>query len=245
MIHGGGWENGDKVKQAHFRKWAQDYARRGFVAFNINYRLAGTAKAPAAVEDAKCAVRFMHAQAEAWGLDPDRIVVTGGSAGSHLALMVGLCNDAAFESQGGWDGFSDRVAAVINRFGVTDVTDVAYGKNPRRWAQNWLPPDTPGGKSMAARLSPLSYVGRKKLPPVFSFHGAEDDIVPVEQAMRLHQALQDHGHESELVIVPFCGHGFNLNRHRELTATLEEELDRRMIAFLIRSGVILKQTKTG
>ena len=243
VIHGGGWVNGDKVGQAHFRQMARDYARIGFVVFNVNYRLAGIAKAPAAVEDVKCAVRFMHAHAKEWGMDPERIVVTGGSAGSHLALMVGLCDDPVFSGKGGWEDYPETVAAVINRFGITDVADVTYGKNPRGWAKAWLPLNTPGGEELARRLSPVSYAGREKLPPVLTIHGAEDPIVPVEHAMRLHLALLDHGHQSELFVVPFMGHGGGITRYEQISDDVAHERDCRRIDFLIRSGILSEGKK--
>lgn len=229
VIHGGGWAGGDKSK---FKKSAEKYAHMGFVVFNINYRLSGDAVAPAAVEDAKAALWFMADHDDEWKMDTSRMVTTGGSAGSHLALMAALCDDEAF-------GEPIEVAAVLNRSGVTDVYDLTYGDNPRVWAQKWLPPETPNGEELARRLSPISYVSRETLPPVFTLHGAEDDIVPVEQAMRLHLALKENGHSSELYLIPFCGHGFGskLKRFNEIYDGLSNEMDMQIAAFFIRSGV--------
>jgi acetyl esterase/lipase len=233
MIHGGGWGGGDKATVGGFRKASKNYARMGFVVFNINYRLSGDAPAPAAVEDVKAALRFLHARAPEWNVDPARVVTTGGSAGAHLALMAALSDEPAF-------GAGGPVAAVLNRSGITDVHDLTCGENPRGWAQKWLPPATPDGEALARRLSPLSYAGRKKLPPVFTLHGAEDDIVPVAQAMRFHLALLDNGHASELYLIPFCGHGFGsrLKRHNDIYPDLKREMDLLAAAFFIRCGII-------
>jgi acetyl esterase/lipase len=154
MIHGGGWGGGDKATIGHFRKASKRYASMGFVVFNINYRLSRHAPAPAAVEDVKSALQFMHKQADEWKMDPARIVATGGSAGSHLALMTGLCD--AY-------GTGESVAAVLSRAAISDVHDLVYGKNPRGWAQKWLPPETPDGEALARRVSPLSYASRPSI----------------------------------------------------------------------------------
>ncbi len=237
MIHGGGWRMGDR-NWNNFRTWCEEYARMGFVVFNIDYRLAADAPAPAAVEDVICAVRFMHAKAEEWGLDADRITVTGGSAGGHLALMAGLCNDPEFSNKGGWEEWPEDVAAVVNRFGITDVADVTDGEHARSWAAQWLPKDLPNRDDLIARLSPLSYVARTNLPPVFTYHGAEDPIVPVEHAMELHLGLLKSGNNSALYVVPFANHGLMKFRHAGLKDVLTKEINRQVIAFLIEAGVL-------
>lgn len=225
MIHGGG----DKATIGHFRKASKRYAAMRFVVFNVNYRLSREAPAPAAVEDVKSALRFMHAQAGEWKMDSTRIVATGGSAGSHLALMAGLCD--AY-------GTGESVAAVLNRSGITDVHDLTFGQNPRGWAQKWLPPETPDGEALARRVSPLSYASRPKLPAVYSIHGMEDDIVPVEHAMKLHLALLKNGHRSELFLLPFTGHGATLGRHTEIQEALNTEINLRIADFFFRNEIL-------
>jgi acetyl esterase/lipase len=85
FIHGGAWKGGTKDM---YRPYAVQYAQKGYVAASISYRLSSVAPFPAAVEDAKCAVRWMRAGADKYGVDPNHICVLGGSAGGHLAMMV-------------------------------------------------------------------------------------------------------------------------------------------------------------
>ncbi len=237
VIHGGGWCKGSR-RWGNVRRWSEAYARMGFVVLNIDYRLAETAPAPAAVEDVKCAVRFMHAHAGEWGMDSSRIVVTGGSAGGHLALMAGLCNDPAFSNKGGWEGWPEAVAAVVNRYGITDVLDVLQGSNARGWARAWLPPELPDSEELVKRLSPLSYTVLPNRPPVFTVHGAEDSVVPPEHALRLHLELLKNRNSSELFVVPFADHGLLHFRREELRDCLLDEVDIQITAFLIRQGIL-------
>ena len=98
-IHGGGWRDGDKGR---YVKYVKSLATHGFFVASINYRLSGVAPFPAAVEDSKCAVRWLRANAEKYNVDPERIGVWGNSAGGHLAMMVGLVDETAgLEGNGG------------------------------------------------------------------------------------------------------------------------------------------------
>src|SRR4051794_10569699 len=100
FIHGGGWQMGDRA--AH--DWATwDAAHRGYVSATIGYRLAPKHKFPAQVNDVKCAIRFLRAHADEYGLDPDRIGACGFSAGGHLVMMLGVTSkEDGLEGDGGW-----------------------------------------------------------------------------------------------------------------------------------------------
>ena len=120
FIHGGGWSGGDKKV---YRVHASRYAQRGYVAVSIAYRFSGEAPFPAAVQDAKCAVRWMRTQGKRYGIDPNNIAVLGGSAGGHLAMMVGYSSDVKeLEGQGGHQHVSSRPQAVVNLYGPSDLT---------------------------------------------------------------------------------------------------------------------------
>ena len=108
---------------------------------NAEYRLTGQATAPAAVEDTRCALIYIVRHAKELNIDVNRIVIMGGSAGGHLALMAGLLgNDHRFDNNcPGVDGI--KVAAIIDKYGITDVWDWAYGP----------PPYQPFGNTMAGR----------------------------------------------------------------------------------------------
>src|SRR5580704_5390054 len=116
-IHGGGWERGDKNGSSG----AQLLAAAGFVTASLFYRLSGDSPFPADVEDCKCAIRFLRANAAKYGVDPKRIGVAGASAGGHLAELVATADQSAgLEGNGGWPNTSSRVQAASAYYGVSD-----------------------------------------------------------------------------------------------------------------------------
>ncbi len=121
FIHGGGWKNG--YRQI-YHYYCTKFAEHGYVAATATYRLTSEAPFPAAVEDVKCAVRWLRANAKKYGIDPNKIAAAGGSAGGHLALMIGYSSDVPeLEGNGGNAGVSSRVQAVVDLYGPTDLTD--------------------------------------------------------------------------------------------------------------------------
>ncbi len=201
-IHGGGWEGGEKVG---VDLELLPYLEMGWAAVNVDYRVTSISHAPAAVEDCRCALRWVIRNAKQYKFDISKIVVTGHSAGGHLALMTGMLPESAgLDNQ--CPGDEDlRVAAIINWFGITDVADLLEGENRRAFAVAWLG-SQPNRGELAKAVSPLSYV-RKGLPPVFTIHGDADPTVPYDQAVRLHQALDKAGVLNQLVTIPGGRHG--------------------------------------
>src|SRR5260370_16837115 len=127
-LHGGGWERGDKNGSSG----ARFLASAGFVTASIYYRLSGEAKFPAAIEDCKCAIRYLRANAAQYGIDPERIGVAGASAGGHLALLVGTADEkAGLEGTGGWPNVSSGVKAVVSFFGPTHFRAIDPDFGPR------------------------------------------------------------------------------------------------------------------
>jgi acetyl esterase/lipase len=187
-IHGGGWNHGVKESQTGF----STFFKANMAVANMEYRLTGQATAPAAVQDARCALIYIIKNAKALNVAVDKIVIMGGSAGGHLALMAGLlANDHKFDTNcSGVDKI--KVAAIINKYGITDVWDWAYGKNiTSKSAVNWL------GKYakdsvFAASVSPIHYV-TKNSPPVFIVHGDADPTVPYQHSVDLHNKLKTLG----------------------------------------------------
>ena len=197
-IHGGGWINGTKERSVN--TLVLPWLAQGCVVANVEYRLAKAAVAPAAVEDVLKAAEWVRRNAGRWRIDDDRIIVTGGSAGGHLALMVGLASKSARL------GPQAKVAAVVNFYGITDVEDQVDGPNMRKYAATWVPP-SPERAEIARRVSPIEYV-RKDAPAILTIHGTADPTVPYEHGVRLTKALRDAGADAELISVPEGKHGF-------------------------------------
>ena len=204
-IHGGGWVAGTKETGLI---GLLPYFQMGFSIVNVEYRMARNALAPAAVEDCRLALKWVIKNAKTYNFDTSRIVVTGGSAGGHLALMTGMLNfEAGFDATKDWDQENPpmKVAAIINWFGITDVKDLLSGENRQNYAVSWIGTQENGSK-LAERVSPLSYV-RKDLPPVFTVHGTKDQLVPYAHATRLHTALDKAGVPNQLLTIPDGRHG--------------------------------------
>ncbi len=199
-IHGGGWAGGDKYPSR-----VGMLAEANFFCISINYRLSDQAKFPAAVEDCKCAVRWLRANAEEYNINPDRIGVWGGSAGGHLSMMVGCVDESAgLEGSGGWGEYSSRVQAVCSFYGPTDLNRLFMSSQYYDLIGYTLEerPD------LYEAASPISYVSTGD-PPLLMIHGTSDVIVPYSQSESMQQAYNQAGLEVNLVKVAGGGHGFN------------------------------------
>ncbi len=201
-IHGGGWRRGNK-----FPSRVATMAKYGFLGISIEYRLSGEAKFPAAVEDSKCAVRWLRANVDKYHVDPDRIGVWGGSAGAHLSMMVACADEhAGLEGNGGWEGVSSRVQAACSFFGPSDFV-MAYEITRDRAAIQFIG-STLKEKPASYRLaSPINHVTPDD-PPLLMIHGDHDSTVPFEQSEIMYQAYQKAGIEVTLIKVTGAGHGF-------------------------------------
>ena len=198
-IHGGGWQTGTKEQ---YVLWYLPYLQLGFRVAAVQYRLSGAAPAPAAIEDCRCALRWVAQHGPRFGIDPQRIVISGGSAGGHLALLTAML-DTSFDRDCPIGGDPPRARAVINYYGATDMEELlAEGRhNLRRWFRG------PGdNQELARRLSPLRYV-RPGVPPVLSLHGDADNSIPYSHSVRLHQALSDVRVPNELITISGGAHG--------------------------------------
>ncbi len=217
-IHGGGWVGGSKEANVlRLLPWLE----RGWAVVNVQYRLGQVSLAPAAVEDCLCALRWVIANAEDYNIDPDRIVVTGNSAGGHLALTTGMIPaSSGLDRQCPGSG-ELSVAAIINWYGITDVGDLLDGENVKSYAVRWMG-SMPDRFEIAERVSPLTYV-RVGLPPVLTIHGDADPVVPYQHAVRLHEELGQAGVSSELHTVPGGRHG---GFSRDETIAIFETIDR-------------------
>jgi acetyl esterase/lipase len=203
-IHGGGWTGGTKEGSA---TGIPAYLEMGLNVVNVEYRLARVAQAPAAVEDCRCALRWVIQHAKEYGIDVNRLVVSGGSAGGHLALTTGMLPASAGLDRQCPGPDNLKVAAIVNWYGISDVNELLDGPNMKAYAVTWLG-SAPNREEIARRVSPLTYV-RPGLPPVLTIHGDADPTVPYTQSVRLHKALADAGVPNELMTMAGGKHGFD------------------------------------
>jgi len=217
-IHGGGWMGGSKEA---FLPRILPWVQQGFVVANVEYRLGGVAPAPAAAADAMKAAEWFRKNSKRWNVDNDRIVMTGGSAGAHLALLTGMAGKSA------GIGSAPRMAAVVNLYGITDLEDLIAGPNQREFALKWLPDEAQRG-DLAIRLSPVTYV-RKDLPPILSIHGTADQTVPYEHGVNLTRRLRDAGADAEMISVSGGKHPLTNEQMEAVYPQVWEFLKRRGI----------------
>lgn len=197
LIHGGGWRYGAKDA---YTEAAERFASAGYVAATINYRLVPAGTYPAAVQDCLCALSFLRANAAAYGIDPARIAVTGYSAGGQLAALVGTGADVAAHQPDCASGPTAPPAAVIPGDAVYD-----FAAHP----DSALVRDFLGGTLQElpdryADASPLSHV-RPGAPPFLVVHG-RSDIVPIDTAHALVDALRTAGDEARMLELGGAGH---------------------------------------
>jgi acetyl esterase/lipase len=211
LFHGGGWVDGQKERNVLF---LLPYLEMGWSAVNVEYRTARQAPAPAAVEDCRCALRWLTYRAREYSLDTSRFVTTGTSAGGHLALMTGMLpannvfdRQCPIEGNDRWNSATvpqPKVAAVVNWFGIGDVADLLDGPSARNYAREWF--GSFPNAELAKQLSPVNYV-RAGVPPIITIHGEHDDVAPYAHAVRLHAALDKAGVPNRLVTIRGRKHG--------------------------------------
>lgn len=231
-LHGGGWRNGDKKNSWIVIKLAE----RGLVAASANYRLIGEAGFPAAIEDAKCAVRFLRANADQYGIDPERIGIAGLSAGGHLAMLAATAPASAnLEGSGGWAKVSSRVSAVLSWYGPTDfsVGPTAFERGHGPSIKDFLggtPEENPENYKNA---SPIHWV-RKGDPPLLMIHGQDDTTVPFDQSLRMEKAYRAAGNSAKLIPVRNAGHNFESVPGKRISPSARK-IKRLSVTFLLKT----------
>jgi acetyl esterase/lipase len=191
-FHGGGWTGGSKESSV---LTFLPYLEMGWAVVNVEYRLARVSLAPAAVEDCLCALRWVIRNAKEYGFDTGKIVLTGNSAGGHLALTTGMIPPSEGLDRQCPGSENLKVAAIVNWYGITDVAELLDGPNMKSYAVTWLG-SMPNRREIAERISPLKYV-RAGLPPIISIQGDSDPTVPYSHSTRLHDALKKAGVRNE------------------------------------------------
>ncbi|HEY2708301.1 MAG TPA: alpha/beta hydrolase [Caulobacteraceae bacterium] len=225
-LHGGGWRGGSREAM---RPAAKSMADRGYVGLPAQYRLTGQSPWPAQIHDVKAAIRWTRANADRLGVDPDRIVLWGSSAGAHLALLAaGTPNDPAFEGDVGPMGVSSAVAVVI---AVHPPTGFKLGDaGPRHGADATALMGAAATVEGAAAAGPLSHVS-ETFPPTLLLHGTQDRVVHHSASQEMLDALRAARAPADLHLFHGHNHGFAaLPSMREvLSAEAAYFLDRTLI----------------
>jgi pectinesterase len=191
VIHGGGWRSGDKTR---FAAQAAYFADKGFAAACIGYRLLPEVTFPAPVVDCKAAVRWVRANAAKYGIDPDRIGATGGSAGGHLTAMLATSSGVKeLEGDGGNGGVSSRIQAAVAMATPADMGQFAQRHGVEA--------------ASAALISPVTHV-TKDSAPILLLHGTGDKLVPMGQSELLLEKYKQAGAAAELVKIEGGSHAF-------------------------------------
>jgi acetyl esterase/lipase len=213
FVHGGGWQTGNR---AEFAPMAIRLAERGFTAATVSYRLSPEARYPAAIHDVKSALRWVRAHAGAYGIDPGRIAVAGGSAGGQIASLVGVTNGVdKFDPDGGPGAVSSAVSsavqAIVNIDGLSDFTSPAARENEDNPAKRptaagaWLGGSYAEAADTWREASPTFYVG-PKTPPILFIGSAQARFAVGREAMIEKMAAQ--GVAAQTVLLPDTPHSF-------------------------------------
>ena len=216
IIHGGGWTGGQKAAGRELNI-GNTLAKAGYVCASIDYRLDKEGRWPTNVHDCKNAVRFLRKNAAKYGINPDRIGVIGGSAGGHLALMLGVTDGIPeLEPSAPYPGTSSRVHAVIDLYGISDIRTRKQISPQGTPLEKRVPSDAIFGdkgqisEADRALASPMMHLTRKGIPPILILHGDRDTTVDIDQSRDLDKRLTELNLEHQLIIVPGAGHTFDL-----------------------------------
>jgi acetyl esterase/lipase len=189
FFFGGGWAGGTPKQ---FYQQAVEFSSKGFMAFSAEYRVSGTHKTSPfeCVEDGKSAVRWVRENAETLGIDPNRIVSAGGSAGGHVAACTGTIK--------GYEAGNIEISSVPNAMilynPVIDTTENGFGIKKVGFARK-------------TQISPCHHV-KRGIPPTLIFHGKEDSVVPYENVERFTRLMKKSGNSCTLVGFENKKHGF-------------------------------------
>jgi acetyl esterase/lipase len=206
MVHGGGWRSGDKALQIPM---AQKLAAKGIVTICVEYQLSMEAKYPAAVYNIKSAVRWARANAEKYGIDPNKIAISGCSAGGQLAMLVGLTNGVASkEGDEGNLGFSSKINAIVDIDGVVDFMaplSLNSTRKPNSPDVEWLGGTFTEKPEVWKDASSIFWANEKSCPILFinsgypRFHAGQDELIGVMKEWGIYTEV----HKFDVKIHPF------------------------------------------
>ena len=207
----GGWVSSYAPPQQTALRF-QGLLDQGITVFVVRHGSSPKYLVPEIVEDVRRASRYIRYNASRWGVDPERLGAFGGSAGGHLALMLGLPDGKGDPTAS--EPFlreTSKVASVVAYYPPVDLRQLARGVNAVNAAST--PAETQRFPALnfererGGDYSPLLFVSPDD-PPTLLIHGDADELVPVSNSHILNSAFQEHGVRNELIIIPGAGHGY-------------------------------------
>lgn len=205
VIHGGGWAQGKRQDMAGFARQA---AAHGYVAATVSYRLAPKHRYPAAIEDVKCAVRYLRANAKELNIDPARIGATGVSAGGHLSMMLGFMDSGdGMDGSGGNPDQSSKVQCVVNFVGPVDLVRDDYSETSTRILENFFGGKPKDKQAECKAASPVTYINKGDAPTL-CFFGTKDPLVSYDQAFQITDVLAKNEVTGRVELLLGAGHGW-------------------------------------
>lgn len=217
FFHAGAWRVGSR-KDVERGVLAQ--VQRGYAVASVSYSLSDTAKWPAQLHEAKAAIRWLRAHAGEHGLDPDRFVAWGLSAGGHMASMLGVSEGVVeLEGELGWNEESSGVQALVSWCGPSDFLQMGQGKiidhdSPKSPESRLIGAPIQDCPERVRLANPIAYV-HPDMPPCYLLHGDADELVPCQQSEILYEALRDAGVPVQMEVLKGYAHGdprFNTGR---------------------------------
>ena len=218
-MHGGRWRAGNRADASSIK--VTQWAEFGYFAMSIDYRLVGGSPAPAPYLDMFAAIRWLHAHAEEYRIDPERVYLIGQSAGGQMVSLFATAGEAGFPRVGGWEKARTDVKAVIS-------VAATYELNSLSWGNLWTPVDSAQGKPVASveearrHASPITHVS-PSMKPLLVIHSDDDKSVPVQQAADMVEKLKAAGVQHRYVHYTDKGHmGITDDVIREARAFIAE-----------------------
>jgi acetyl esterase/lipase len=208
-VHGGAWRGGSKNNPS-----IRPLIEKGYSIASVDYRLTPVAPFPANVHDIKAAIRFLRARAGEYGYGPDKFVISGSSAGGHLAALVGVSNDQK-DLEGSLGDHLDQpsdIAAIVDFYGASNLTTILKQSTPHGLSvrvpalELLLGGQTEDMVDIAKLASPVFHVDVSD-PPLLLIHGDQDPQMPINQAHELHGVYKELNLPVQFEVIHGGAHG--------------------------------------
>ena len=212
-VHGGRWVGGHKKDGSTIK--VEQWAGFGFFAMSIDYRLKNCTPAPACYQDFQCAIRYVHAHAEKYNIDTERIFLIGQSAGGQMVSLAATLGEGPYPRTGGWEKSSNDFRAAIS-------VAAAYDLPTLDWGPLWAPPGVAPEEALTL-ASPTRHITQKS-KPILLLHSDNDKSVPIANALAMVAALEKAGAAHKFHRYPEMGHmGINDEVIAKARAFIEEQ----------------------